>query len=51
MDLIPQEAIADKILVVRDKKVLLDRDLAELYEGINQGFESDRKKEHKAISR
>jgi len=31
-DLIPQEAIQSKILVLRGKKVMLDRDLAILYE-------------------
>ena len=30
-DLIPVEAIARKILLVRGQKVMLDRDLAELY--------------------
>ncbi len=30
--LIPQEAIQNKILVLRDKKVMIDRDLAMLYE-------------------
>ena len=29
--LIPQEAVADKILLIRGKKVMLDKDLAELY--------------------
>ena len=29
--LIPQEAIADKILAIRGRKVILDRDLARLY--------------------
>lgn len=29
--LIPQETIANKILLIRGKKVLLDRDLADLY--------------------
>lgn len=29
--LVTQEAIARKILLLRDKKVMLDRDLAELY--------------------
>ena len=29
---IPDELITNKILVVRDKKVILDRDLAELYD-------------------
>ncbi|MFH1565070.1 MAG: ORF6N domain-containing protein [bacterium] len=28
----PQEAIQNKILVLRDKKVMVDRDLAMLYE-------------------
>jgi hypothetical protein len=31
-DLIPIERIENKILVIRDERVLLDRDLAELYE-------------------
>jgi len=31
-DLIPIERIESKILLIRDQKVLLDRDLAELYE-------------------
>ena len=31
-DLIPQEAIQNKILVLRGKKVMLDRDLAILYQ-------------------
>ena len=31
-DLIPIERIESKILLIRGKKVLLDRDLAELYE-------------------
>jgi phage regulator Rha-like protein len=31
-DLIPHQAIQSKILVLRDKKVMLDRDLAMLYE-------------------
>ena len=31
MDLIPQEAIQTKILFIRGKKVMLDKDLAELY--------------------
>ncbi|MFH1187798.1 MAG: ORF6N domain-containing protein [bacterium] len=31
-NLIPQEAIQNKILVLRDKKVMIDRDLAMLYE-------------------
>ncbi len=30
-DLIPQETIADKILLLRGKKVMLDTDLAKLY--------------------
>jgi hypothetical protein len=30
--LIPREAIANKILLIRGKKVMLDRDLAELYQ-------------------
>lgn len=30
-DLIPQERIESKILIIRDNKVMLDRDLAELY--------------------
>ncbi len=29
--LIPQETIADKILLIRGKRIMLDRDLAELY--------------------
>ena len=29
---IPDELISNKILVIRDKKVILDRDLAELYD-------------------
>ena len=29
--LVPQEVIADKILLIRSKKVMLDRDLAKLY--------------------
>lgn len=31
-DIIPHEAIQAKIFVLRDKKVMLDRDLAMLYE-------------------
>ena len=31
-DLIPAETIAAKILIVRGKRVILDRDLAVLYE-------------------
>ena len=31
-DLIPQEAIQNKILFIREKRVMLDRDLAILYE-------------------
>lgn len=31
-DLIPLERIENKILLIRGQKVLLDRDLAELYE-------------------
>ena len=31
-DLIPHEAIQTKILLLRDKKVMLDRDLALLYD-------------------
>jgi len=31
-DLIPQEAIKSKIFVLRGKKVMLDRDLAVLYQ-------------------
>jgi len=30
-NVIPVEAIASKIFIVRDKKVMLDRDLAKLY--------------------
>lgn len=29
--LIPQETIENKILLIRDQKVMLDRDLAKLY--------------------
>ena len=40
MDLVPQEIIENKILLVRGKKVMLDRDLAKLYgvktKGLNQ---------------
>lgn len=36
IDLIPQEAIASKILLLRGKKVMLDRDLARLY-GVTTG--------------
>ncbi|MBI4654334.1 MAG: ORF6N domain-containing protein [Nitrospirae bacterium] len=31
MDLIPQEVIENKILLIRGRKVMLDRDLARLY--------------------
>ncbi len=31
--LVPIERIEDKILLIRDQKVMLDRDLAELYGG------------------
>ena len=31
VSLVPQEIIANKIFLIRDKKVLFDRDLAELY--------------------
>jgi hypothetical protein len=31
MDVIPKETIINRIYVIRDKKVMLDRDLAELY--------------------
>ena len=36
--LIPQEAIQTKILVLRGKKVMLDRDLALLYEVPTKSF-------------
>jgi hypothetical protein len=36
VDIIPQEIIEGKILFVRDKKVMLDRDLAKLY-GVTTG--------------
>lgn len=32
LSIIPDEAIASKIYLIRDKKVMLDRDLAELYD-------------------
>jgi len=35
-ELVPTERIANKILVIRDQKVMLDRDLAELY-GVTTG--------------
>lgn len=31
-ELIPEETVARKILLIRGHKVMLDRDLAELYE-------------------
>jgi len=37
-DLIPQEAIQSKILFLRGKKVILDRDLAILYEVPTKAF-------------
>lgn len=37
-DLIPQEAIQSKILFLRGKKVILDRDLAILYEAPTKAF-------------
>jgi len=32
MDIVPVEVIQRKILIIRGRKVMLDRDLAELYE-------------------
>jgi len=37
-DLIPLERIENKILIIRGKKVLLDRDLAELYQVSTKAF-------------
>ncbi len=42
--LIPQETIEDKILLIRGKKVMLDKDLAELYGVTTSNF-------NKAVSR
>jgi hypothetical protein len=38
--LISVETVVNKIIFLRNKKVLLDRDLAELYGVADQGFES-----------
>ena len=39
--LIPDERIMDKIYLIREQKIMLDRDLAELY-GVRQKFWNNR---------
>jgi hypothetical protein len=56
LQILPDETIINKIYIIREKKVMIDRDLAELY-GVDtrvlnqQGIKSICKKKSQTISR
>lgn len=50
MDLVPIELIQRKILLIRGRKVMIDRDLADMYGVENKGIESGREKKYKPVS-
>jgi len=49
--LIPPERIERSILLIRGQKVMLDADLAELYDVKNEAIGSGRQEEYLSISR
>ncbi|WP_262709596.1 ORF6N domain-containing protein [Pedobacter cryotolerans] len=48
--ILSDDIVVNKIYVIRNQKVMLDRDLAELYGGRNTSFKASCKEKYRQIS-